>query len=63
VKPAPVNAAVLIITGTLPVDVKVTDCVATVLTTTSPNATLLALMLNAGIAAFNVSEKYSETVP
>jgi hypothetical protein len=53
VKPAPVSLAPLIVTGTVPVEVKVTGCVAGVLTTTSPNATLVALMLSARIAAFS----------
>lgn len=53
VKPAPVSAAPFIVTGTVPVEVKVTGCVADVFTTTSPNATLVALMLSARIAALS----------
>ena len=47
-KPAPVSAAALIVTGAVPVDVKVTDRVAAVFTTTLLNATLVALMLSVG---------------
>jgi hypothetical protein len=63
VKPAPVSVAPLIVTGTVPAEVKVTDCVADVLTSTSPNATLVALMLSASIAAFNSSAKLLTTLP
>jgi hypothetical protein len=63
VKPAPVTAAVLIVTGAVPVEVKVTGCVAGVLTTTSPNATLVALMLSARTAAFNCRVKLLTTLP
>ena len=55
-KPAPVNVVALIVTGTVPVDFKITDCVADVFTSTLPNATLEATMLSVGspIAAENV---------
>jgi hypothetical protein len=38
VKPAPASVAPLIVTGIVPVEVRVTDCVAMVLIVTSPNA-------------------------
>ena len=63
VKPAPVSVAPLIVTTPVPVEVKVTDCVAGVLSATSPNATLVALMLSASIAAFNCREKLLNTLP
>jgi hypothetical protein len=63
VKPAPFRVAPLIVTGTVPVEVKVTGCVADVLTATSPNATLVALMLSASIAAFNCRAKLLNTLP
>jgi hypothetical protein len=62
-KPAPVTAAELIVTGTVPVDVNVTDCVADVLTMTSPNATLVALMLSARTAALSCRVKFFITPP
>jgi hypothetical protein len=45
------------------VEVRVTDCVAGVLTTTSPNPTLVALMLSARIAAFSCRVKLLNTLP
>ncbi len=63
-KPAPVTAAALMVTGTVPVEVKVTGCgVAVVFTTTLPNAKLVALMLSAGTAAFNCRAKVLDTLP
>ena len=64
VKPAPVTAAALMVTGTVPVEVKVTGCgVAVVFTTTLPNAKLVALMLSAGTAAFNCRAKVLDRPP
>jgi len=63
VKPVPVSDAPVSVTGTVPDDVNVTDCVADVLTTTSPNATLVALRLSARIAALSSSVKFFKTVP
>jgi hypothetical protein len=62
-KLAPVNVAPLIVTGAVPVEVKVTDCVAGVLTGTSPNATLVALMVNARMAAFSCRVKLLTALP
>lgn len=39
-------------------EVRVTDCVAEVLVTTSPNATLVALILSASVAAFSCRLKF-----
>ena len=63
-KPAPVRAAAFMVTGKVPVDVKVKGCsVAAVPTTTLPNVTLVALMVSAGTAAFNCSAKVLDTLP
>lgn len=62
VKPAPVNAAPLIVTGAVPVDVKVTYCVALAFTTTLPNGTVLALILKVGVATFKCRTKLLETL-
>jgi hypothetical protein len=63
VKPVPVSVAALIITAAVPVDVRVTDCVATVFTVTLPKATLVALILSIGAAAFNCRAKLLEMLP
>ena len=57
VKPVPVTVAALTVTGAVPVDVKVTDCVDAVFTVTLPKATLVALILNVGTTAFNCRVK------
>ena len=62
-KPVPVNVAELTVTAVVPVDVKVTDCVAAVFTSTLPNGTLVALMLSVGTATFNCRAKLSDTPP
>lgn len=63
-KPAPVNAAALMVTADAPVDVRATDCAAAaVFTSTLPNTTVVALMLNVGTAAFICRAKASETLP
>jgi len=54
-KPLPTRTAELIVTGTLPAEVRVTDCVVCAPTWTLPNATLEALAVSAGTAAFNCS--------
>ena len=64
VKPAPVIASALIVTGTVPVEAKYTTCgFATVFVATLPKATLVALICSVGIAAFNFRPKISETLP
>ncbi len=54
-KPFPVTVAPLTVTGAVPVDVTTTDCVASELTFTDPNATLLVLTLRMGATAPNSS--------
>ncbi len=63
VKPVPVTVAALTVTDAVPVEVKVTDCVAGALSVTLPNATLVALMLSVGTAAFNCRANVWETLP
>jgi hypothetical protein len=46
VKPAPAIAAELTVTGEVPVDVSVNDCVVDVLTVTPPKLRLAALAVN-----------------
>ena len=48
VKPVPVSAAELMVTGAVPVDVNVTGCVDAVFTVTLPNVRLAALIVNCG---------------
>jgi hypothetical protein len=63
-KPEPVTAAALIVTGAVPVEVRVTGCgVAAVFTKTLPKATLVALMLRVGIAALSCRAKTLDTLP
>jgi hypothetical protein len=63
VKPVPVNAAELIVTGAVPVDVNVSGSVDAVFTVTLPNARLAGLMVNVGTAAFNCRAKVLEMPP
>ena len=51
VKPAPVIDAELIVTGEVPVDVSVNDCVVGVFTVTLPKLKLPALRVNCGLGA------------
>jgi hypothetical protein len=62
VKPAPVIAAELTVTGVVPVDVRVKDCVVAVFTVTLPKFTLPALIDNCGFAAVPVPLKATEAV-
>jgi hypothetical protein len=48
VKPVPVIAAEFTVTGEVPVDVKVNDCVVAVFTVTLPKLRLAALTVNCG---------------
>jgi hypothetical protein len=50
VKPAPVTTAEFTVTGDVPVDVSVNDCVVTVFTVTLPKLRLAALTANCGLA-------------
>ena len=51
VKPAPVIAAELTVTGEVPVDVSVSDCVVAVFTVTLPKLKLAELTVNCGLGA------------
>jgi hypothetical protein len=53
----------LIVTGAVPEEVRVIDCVVGVLSTTSPNAMLVALMVRASTAAFNCRRKLLDRPP
>jgi hypothetical protein len=64
VKPVPLTAAESTVTDEVPVEVKITVCVAGISRTTFPNPMLVALMLSAGPDnTFNCRMKVSETVP
>ena len=51
--PFPLTAIEFTVTGTAPVDVRVTVCVVGVLITTAPNGTLVAFAMRLDAAAFN----------
>ena len=53
VKPVPVRAAALMVTGVVPVDVRVNDCDVVVLTVTLPKGMLPGSMLSVAVAGFN----------
>jgi hypothetical protein len=63
VKPVPLNAAELMVTGAVPVEVNVTGSVDAVFTVTLPNARLAGLMVNVGTPAFSCRAKVLETPP
>ena len=50
-KPAPVITAEFTVTGDVPVDVKVNDCVVAVFTVTLPKLRVAALIANCGLSA------------
>ena len=50
-KPAPVIAAELTVTGDVPVEVRVSDCVEAVFTVTLPKLRVAALTVNCGLGA------------
>jgi hypothetical protein len=62
-KPAPVGVAALTVTGTLPLEVRVTGSVVAVLVATLPNERLATLTVNAGLAALSWMEKFCEVLP
>jgi hypothetical protein len=63
-KPAPVTVPALMVSGAVPVEVRVTDCgVADVFTVTLPKARLLVLSLKVGVLALSARAKVLETVP
>jgi hypothetical protein len=61
VKPAPVKAAALMVTGPVPVDVRVNAWPNCEFTATSPNVTMLVLMLSVPVPALNCNAKAIET--
>ena len=63
VKPAPVSAAELIVTGAVPVDVNVTGWVDGVSSGILPKATLAGLMLSVGTLAFSCRVRLWATPP
>src|SRR5579863_9978328 len=63
VKPVPASVAALMVTGAVPVELKVTDCVADVFNTTLPKEMLVALIFRVGVNAFNCRAKLLETAP
>ena len=63
-KPAPVTVPVLMVSGDVPVEVRVTDCgVAAVFTVTLPKAMLPVLRLRVRVLAFSVMAKVLEMAP
>jgi hypothetical protein len=63
VKPVPVNAAELMVTGAVPLEVKVTGWVEAVFTVKSPNVRLAALSVNCRlVAAVPVPLKFTTAV-
>jgi hypothetical protein len=63
VKPVPVSAPELMVTGDVPVEVNVTGSVVGVFNVTLPNARLAGLIVNVAAAAFNCRAKVLETLP
>lgn len=61
--PVPDSVAAFTVTAEVPVDDKVTACVAEALTSTLPKSTLLALTVRIAVTAFNCSEKLSASEP
>lgn len=61
--PAPVVVVALIVTGAVPVELKVTDLVSELLIATLPNARLEPLTSKVGTYAFNSRETPPETPP
>ena len=62
-KPVPVTVARLIVMGSAPDAVKVTDCVTAEFTGTLPNATFVALMPSPAAPAFSCKVQFAETPP
>ena len=62
VKPAPVIVAELTVTGVVPVEVRVKDCVVAVFTVTLPKLKVPALTDSCGFAAVPVPLKATEVV-
>lgn len=62
-KPLPVAAAELTVTGAVPEDFSVIDCVAGEFTITLPKAMVAALRVNAGLPPLSCSAKVFVTLP
>jgi hypothetical protein len=62
VKPAPVVAAEFTVTGVVPDDVSVNDCVVALFTVTLPKLNVVALTVNCGFAAVPVPLRVTEAV-
>ena len=63
VNPVPARVSELMETGALPVEVRVTEYLAAVFTTTSPNEIAWTLGLRFAVPAVNCSVKVFETPP
>jgi len=63
VNPVPVTAAALTVTAKVPVEDRVTDCVAGVFNETLPKDNVLELMLNVGTPAPSCNEKVFDVPP
>ncbi len=63
VKPAPVIATEFTVTGVVPVDIRVNDCVVAVFTATLPKPRLPELIVNCGFAAVPVPPRITKAVP
>jgi hypothetical protein len=61
VKPAPLSVAEVMMTGAVPVELKISGCVEGVLIVALPNEMLLALVVNVGVDALSCSAKLLET--
>jgi hypothetical protein len=62
VKPAPVIIAEFTVTGVVPVEVRVKDCVVAVFTVTLPKLRVPALTVNCGFAAVPVPLSVTEVM-
>jgi hypothetical protein len=62
VNPAPLIAAEFTVTGVVPADVRVNDCVVAVFTVTLPKLRLVVLTVNCGFAAVPVPLKDTDIV-
>ena len=63
VKAGPLNAADVMMTGAVPVELKVSGCVTGVLIVALPNEMLLELVVSVGVDALSSSAKLLETPP
>lgn len=63
VKPVPVTEAALMMSGSVPTEARVIDCVAAVLSVTLPKLTLDASIFRIGEGGFSERVKFCETLP